>query len=1736
MINIENKKRKYYILMVLLLATLAVFILPNLIVSSIQGVTQNVAKQLGQNQNKYTIKVNTSSNFTSTDSPGIFEVLQTHLDGIAFDPNKALYCIEHGAAVGREAGTIPFSVAQQYGYINSPGLEIYWGVSQMGSWYNEPMWQMITNVYQSPYRTYPLLECTGNHHSVLQQGGNYYPEVGYIVTYPEMKEVTMAKKVAVWFTEWNRGIDPTGSENGYSEGKALYDEAVLYKEFHDKITDNGQNIGNGNNPDIKVVDETDQDKLTVKVDQNATTMTIGPYSIDYINGVYGNDDLAFGGISDMYMVGYNQEGKKIKDRIEIKEYIDSNNQKKKLEFFEPNESDKSYIDKTKQVYPKGKSAGEDEFYIVIDDPNAGSTDPTDVVSYIFLHVEFKWMAVTKTNVCDMEGYVYQINFREEQQPQFSPFPPYPLPPWGGPPAMSIEAHGFSSLTKIHIQAHGNVLEGERTLYQADLNIGTDVPPPPEPDIIPDVIDINVYKNSLIILPMQLGGYVWEDVPSGKENLADGKKNDNDRMLPNIKVTLYTEDGEVAKLMKDPNEQGLSDEEVMTRVNPTYTNEAGYYLFDGLDPMKKYYVEFEYNGQVYLPTDYERNLGVYNQQPWEVTSKGTESPDDRDGYDQNFAEIGSAPANYQVPSGSIQIAPLKGGYNESFSQYDLMGFKMTESGDYTEETRLIDSFYKIEGGEIKETDELQEGEISKKIKEYIKTNKKSPEKDDIISIYQQIAGGDEELLKKLQFIQDTYIKSYTQAQGADHDLYPIYDAFIVNNKEEEQIQIEGSSLMLNYNNVQSSTIAGVFYQPIYPGQYFINQGLWRRQEVDMALRKDILYAATRINGKTEVYEYNKREQLSDAQKEELRQLRLKYEQGGRKPADYQAYLKRKAEIEQENAQNGTGGYWQIQLRMRDYNNYYDGNYTRELYEADYNYRSDSTNKAGKDKELQLYVTYKITVRNASESILGEITEIVDFYDKDYEFKENLSWVMYKGDSNSNDLEEISFTESDYYDSIDNLSLQGNIKNKGKEVKSADSSQYESRSSECKSDMTGEYNDVYVKGLEGKKLASGEEAYIYLTFQVRKDGDKPVIVDDDNSLKENYVEINGYKTYYKDGTSLPNGVSKGSSDAAGLIDINSTPGNLCSEDLQGNKYEKNFENDTDRAKSIKVAVDNSFIRSINGNVWEDKRTQNVSNAIIGDGMRQDGEIGISGVTVELIERLEDGNEYVWQQVETNNGKYEFKTDDTGNFIIPGNYYIKFTYGDSQATVNTTANGGKNATSYNGQDFKSTVYQKDMNSGEEIKEYTGEQVDGYTGEYYDVKEIDELSLSGKNFSDAKDDWTRRQEIINYSKDKVTNQKAEILASPYTDGNTSELISNTSMTAKTGLMVLQGEYNRTSTDGDADVSNGADVYKYDNDKNGNYTVNHVDLGLVERPKAQLELSKKITNVKITLANGNILFDANDQMTDLQWTLKAKEYELKNKMKGNKYEDYYGSNHRYAYRTDVDNLVASTYDAVTGNNGLIVATMDEELMQGANIRISYELKVTNVGETDYEGEDFYYKGTGAGTIVTTKADTVTDYVANNLTFKEENNVGTEWQKVENAITTLGLNNSIATNIAKYNDVISTSKLGATLAPGQDVKVGLVLTQLINPENSSDDKTYDNIAEITSISNTVGRRMAFSIQGNQDPTELPKEVDAVKSERVTILPPFGSGNTIVYIAIAATVLVILTVGIIFIKKKVLSKE
>ena len=56
---------------------------------------------------------------------------------------------------------------------------------------------------------------------------------------------------------------------------------------------------------------------------------------------------------------------------------------------------------------------------------------------------------------------------------------------------------------------------------------------------------------------------------------------------------------------------------------------------------------------------------------------------------------------------------------------------------------------------------------------------------------------------------------------------------------------------------------------------------------------------------------------------------------------------------------------------------------------------------------------------------------------------------------------------------------------------------------------------------------------------------------------------------------------------------------------------------------------------------------------------------------------------------------------------------------------------------------------------------------------------------------------------------------------------------------------------------------------------------------------------------------------------------------------------------------------------------MDEELMHGSTLQITYAITVANVGEVDYNEEQFYYTGKVAdtSTIVKTDPKVLVDYV-----------------------------------------------------------------------------------------------------------------------------------------------------------------
>ena len=1512
--------------------------------------------------------------------------------------------------------------------------------------------------------------------------GKLEPWQAYVVSDEPIKAFSDEKQEALW---------------GHST--ALYQEAQDYQDFDDQVRPK-----NGMDPQ----DTTELDDVKTKVDQNSKEYTVGPFNMTYIEGTYGN--ITFGGIYEMKIIGYNSEGAEVRDDIEIKQIV-IDDEKKDPEYFEPEGELK--VDETEQIYPKS----EQDFEVIFDDPNAGlsADDPNRIVA-ISIKVTFQYMMANGEKV-DLDGWKYDpltyyhehYDFHTEYDSEGNPIECYYCKKTGI----------YDPVSKQPVMCTDAI----RSLYEQEFIVAEETP-----------IDIT----------MKIGGYVWEDVLEGKESLADGKLTEEDIKLKNVIVTLFDEDEEQVKVVKIANDP---DDDIMHHINSTLTDEEGYYQFNGLDAMKKYYVQFEYNGQIYLPTDY--NKPEYNSEEWRKTSKATEETSERDGYDGNFQEIGPAPENY-VSKDELGIGAGSNGKNQSYTLLDLMGYELGDDGNYSKtKTQLIDGYEYDELG--LQTEEYTEGEISKKIRDFIESNEAYPTDDELKGIYEEIAGGDEETLKMLQFVEDCKIKAYTGnlVNGGEKDLYPYYDVFYVNSLPNETGR---RAEYADQYSTEDKVVAGVTYKPIYPGQFFINLGLWRRQEFDAALRKDVYKAALKINSKTVVYNYNKRQ----------------VEEAGANNADGE--------------DNNT--YWDINVRMSDYNAYYGTGYNREIYPADYSYDSAALGHPGTD--LEIYITYKLTIRNQSMSILGEIKEVVDYYDQEYTYKPNLSWIMYQTSGNST----TSVNSDEYYSMMEQS--QEVIDNESTSANKFITNAQDAKANEGKSaygnekNISSQYKNLYINGLTGKKLESGETAYIYLTFEVNKDGNGRVILDGDSSPKENIAEINAYSTYYRDGTSLPNGVSKGSGDIAGLLDRDSTPGNFDSEDYNDKPYEKNFEDDTDRAPSLRVILDEEAIRKVNGTTWEDERTETVGDAVIGDGIRQDDEIKISGVTVQLVEKCVDGTEYIWQETTTGtDGRYEMEG------YIPGDYVIRFYYGD---TVKTVVPSDQQQVSYNGQDFKSTTYQSSVN-GDGIDQegatdtkgryngYTDTEKQNVSGTYnptngkptedtfgYNIYKSDSDST---NYSDAKDIWSTenrngltikgliqsarliqgRQDVINYSNIDVTNHKAEVLASPYQrpsyNGTTytdeqmnalyEELMNNTYMTAETGIIVVEFEYDRQQSDGLKETENNSsnsskDYVDEDNRYNTNFTLNDIDLGLTERPKAQLEIDKSITNVQVTLANNSILFDINEAANNAIWQ-DHDEYNIEEEMDDGKYEEYYGEDHRYAFREEIDDIVQNT------DKGLIQLTMDQELMHGATIQITYNVKITNVGETDYVDDatkDFYYKGDTDGThISTTLTDQVVDFVQNNLQFEAANQYNSEagWQVISGTdLTTQGLMNAnLQNNLAQFNTIVQTESFNDTaLKPGEEVSRTIVLSQLITPENTEDDLTYDNMVEIVKTTNEVGRRMAFSVVGNQDPTsETPSEVDANVAEKVVILPPFGEVR--IYYIVGALVAAILIVGIVLIKKKVL---
>ena len=1399
--------------------------------------------------------------------------------------------------------------------------------------------------------------------------------------------------------------------------------------------------------------------------------------------------------------------------------------------------------------------------------------------------------------------------------------------------------------------------------------------------------------------INLGGNVWQVVQEGKESRKfklDSSMKEYESLKHNvqgIQVNLFDLTEGTGSLTTDPNAVGKL-------VATTLTDANGNYGFQLLNPMHKYYVTFTFNGMQFKKTDMGVNsisddeanrntaeeLQRYQRQEndpsQDITTSGRQDENDR------FMKISAGTKSY--PKG-------KGGEGKAYGYYSKL---RDANGNYIPYTSHIDNDVKLNSGALRYADALYEMHQAGTHADYNMTDANTMYQTytPVGSFTSNYEGIKKDFLTRIgQTAEGEQVWDYmmdTMVTSRNTEAYPKANQFIV----EDIGKVDGNG----HNHSQDGdrqTIEGKTYEALYRKDYDfarnVDYGIENRVSTDLYLQKDLSSARVLVNGTDQTYRY-----------------------GGKQDVDY------------ANISVNTGLQTTADLLYNRINDpLYNGkeSYSRQIRKSEYLYNAQNVYTNGDaNKNLQVYVTYRIAVKNYGETNVA-VNEIADYYDSEYlEHDMNNPYVK----------------EGTYFIDRD---ADDRGRNPQDETTATTSNSSDASDAKTKLDVPGgatsSYNALFIKGMG--EVKSGETRFAYVTFKLKNDESGRIKLNQDiesGNLKigvKNLAEINMYSSTESDDA------------IRGIVDINSIPGSISGNDFDRegniitseNPVENRLENDTDRSPNviIYVPVNDNNQKVIKGYVFEDQRNATSNEAVIGNGVynsKDDKDQKIDGVTVQLVELVKQvdnkgqwtGNysgEHVWTSkyypiVQKNNG---YVVDDTGVYedatryysgkvvvdqngqkvvqskvmisgdpkntskllnvnpitltedggkgayafssIVSGDYFVRYIYGDTTQTVlvndentevnrllNTeaaskigavdvnsivsnndnkyvsTSNGndgfvttsddkvlGLNNKSFNGQDYKSTVYQKGIAQDPTganrlgIKEFVDYDNQNYSENgqisngtnknvmyYYNIAKGD----SQKGISDAKDVEAFRKYVNAYSNGETQKSKGlrneinEILRSfekvstntIAENGSTwnaqkqreqqitmlKELMKETKMVAQSGVIDLETEYNRTSVEGQADKkfrfntwnSGRGDTYDIGQPPKNTAadtelvnTVDDLDLGLVQRPEAQLKLTKNIGNFKLVLANGTTMFDAEpgQSVNNLYFG------------KHNGHTAEYDNDHPGEFNLNPKGLRLTNVH-VNKKNGkntpeLVQGYMDDELMDGSHVEVTYNLTVENVGEVDYLDNQFYYTGitkdNSDNNKSKTSAKTIVDYVTNSFKFDKDsqNSDGKKWtvRNKDELIASTKTNNykdDLVNRVYKdelsgYTTLLTTDELSAELVPqagknkGNNKATGsLKLSTLVSSTKNANDLVYNNLAEIVQTENSLGRRAQYSINGNQKmanqtvgadaiseidendnrynqftPVDLvnPAEIDADSAQKVVLLPPTGENRNYIKVVI-----------------------
>lgn len=587
---------------------------------------------------------------------------------------------------------------------------------------------------------------------------------------------------------------------------------------------------------------------------------------------------------------------------------------------------------------------------------------------------------------------------------------------------------------------------------------------------------------------------------------------------------------------------------------------------------------------------------------------------------------------------------------------------------------------------------------------------------------------------------------------------------------------------------------------------------------------------------------------------------------------------------------------------------------------------------------------------------------------------------------------------------------------------------------------------------------------------------------------------------------------------------------------------MEDDTSMAPLFKLDLTENY-RTISGIVFEDKDSKSREKQRIGNGEYDEGEKGASGVRVELhridsngvdqgIATLygidENGNSIIKEAVTytDKNGKYSLgETIDGekgyGYGVIEDHYKLYYIYGDDDQEINEYVidKGGAGEQTVQ----KQTVKMNSMISNIPIDARNYKSTIITSDVLKDVFENENsvnkdnwhiiLNQDSNKYSVAIDDWEQRQNINS----KVLQY------------NTYDEKYN--MSSNTNSFLLGVEYR---TDSNSKVNKNGEI---SNDEKFKTNVD-LNFGIIERPRENIIVDKTISKLKLKFANGQILFDGDPYSGELPYLIALGPKDIR--------------------------ANSNTRDR------LIRIEMDTELMQSAELQITYKISVTNDSEIDYNTKDYYYYGI-AGTneeLVTGSVPLLVDYLDSECEFVENSNESNSIWKVKSIEDLAGLiyeNNDAEIDVKKAIQAgkytILTTDYFTDVGINETKSATLYVTKLLSTK--ADEYTFENHTEILQIDGNRARtikevndRTREQVTkeykpGNYMPsTETRNDWKKANTahiskvgmheqddDRITIriTPPTGVITRNGYIAIMIVSLLVIGLGAFAIKKKVLNK-